>query len=81
MHRAGVYLIGRVVTFEDPITSRMHPDLAIRQSDGSLWHTNGGLGWLNPYSHAAWKYDVDVAVAASKAGIRRDPVRLRPLPE
>jgi hypothetical protein len=67
-HAAGVYLIGRVVTFEDPITSVAHPELAIRRSDGSLWKTNGGLGWLNPYSRAAWRYDVDVAVAAAKAG-------------
>ena len=68
VHRAGVYLIGRVVTFEDPITSAAHPALAVHRSDGSLWHTTGGLGWLNPYSRAAWRYDVDVAVAAAKAG-------------
>ena len=67
-HRAGMYLIGRVVTFEDPITAVAHPELAIHTSDGTLWKTNGGLGWLNPYSHGAWKYDVDVAVAAAKAG-------------
>ncbi len=66
--KAGIYLIGRVVTFEDPITAVAHPELAIHKSDGSLWHTNGGLAWLNPYSRAAWKYDVDVAVAAAKAG-------------
>jgi hypothetical protein len=68
VHKAGVYLIGRVVTFEDPITARAHPELAVHKSDGSLWHTNGGLAWLNPYSRAAWKYDVDVAVAAAKVG-------------
>ena len=67
-HKAGIYLIGRVVTFEDPITAVAHPELAIHRSDGSLWHTNGGLAWLNPYSRAAWKYDVDVAVSAAKAG-------------
>ena len=68
VHRHGVYLIGRVVSFEDPITSRAHPQLAVRRSDGSLWKTAGGLGWLNPYSRTAWKYNVDVAVAAAKAG-------------
>jgi hypothetical protein len=68
VHKAGVYLIGRVVSFEDPITARAHPDLAVRTSDGSLWHTSGGLAWLNPYSRTAWKYNVDVAVAAAKAG-------------
>ena len=67
-HRAGMYVIGRVVSFEDPITSVAHPELAIHRSDGSLWRTKGGLGWLNPYSRTAWRYDVDVAVAAAKAG-------------
>jgi hypothetical protein len=67
-HRAGVYMIGRVVTFEDPISSAAHPSLAVHKADGSLWHTNGGLGWLNPYSRTAWRYDVDLAVAAAKAG-------------
>jgi hypothetical protein len=67
-HAAGVYLIGRVVTFQDPITASAHPELAIHRSDGSIWKTSGGLAWLNPYSRAAWKYDVDVAVRAARAG-------------
>jgi hypothetical protein len=68
VHKAGLYLIGRVVSFEDPITSAAHPELAIHRSDGSLWKNTAGLGWLNPYSRRAWEYDVDVAVAAAKAG-------------
>jgi hypothetical protein len=68
VHHAGVYLIGRVVTFEDPITGVAHPELAIHHADGGVWKTSGGLAWLNPYSRAAWRYDVDVAVAAAKAG-------------
>jgi hypothetical protein len=68
VHKAGVYLIGRVVSFEDPIAARAHPELAVRTTDGSLWHNNAGLGWLSPYSRAAWKYNVDVAVAAANAG-------------
>jgi hypothetical protein len=67
-HAAGVYLIGRVVTFQDPITAVAHPELAIHRSDGSIWRTSGGLAWLNPYSRKAWKYDVDVAVRAARAG-------------
>jgi len=67
-HKAGIYVIGRVVSFEDPITAIAHPDMAIHRSDGSIWTTSGGLAWLNPYSHKAWRYDVDVAVAAAKAG-------------
>ncbi|HET6944066.1 MAG TPA: putative glycoside hydrolase, partial [Gaiellaceae bacterium] len=61
---AGVYLIGRVVTFEDPIMAVAHPELAVHEAGGGVWKTSGGLAWLNPYSRAAWRYDVDVAVAA-----------------
>jgi hypothetical protein len=67
-HAAGMYLIGRVVTFEDPVTSVAHPELAIKTRDGSVWKTSGGLGWLNPYNRKAWRYDVDIATAAAKAG-------------
>jgi hypothetical protein len=64
----GVYLIGRIVTFEDPVLSRSRPDLAIRHSDGSVWRDAAGLGWTNPYDRRVWKYNVDVAVAAAGAG-------------
>jgi hypothetical protein len=68
IHAAGLYLIGRVVSFEDPIAAERAPQLAVRRSDGSIWHTNGGLGWLNPYDRRTWKYNVDVAAAAARAG-------------
>ncbi len=67
-HERGVYLIGRVVVFEDPVLSRGRPDLAIRRSDGSVWRDAAGLGWTNPYDRRVWKYNVDVAIAAARAG-------------
>jgi hypothetical protein len=67
-HAKGIYLIGRIVTFEDPVLSEQRPDLAIRTSDGSRWLNNSGLGWTNPYDRRVWKYNVDLAVAAVKAG-------------
>ncbi|HEY6068577.1 MAG TPA: putative glycoside hydrolase [Gaiellaceae bacterium] len=68
IHQAGLYLIGRIVTFQDPILAAGAPALAIRRSDGSRWVTNGGLGWTNPYDHRVWKYNVDIAVQAAKLG-------------
>jgi len=68
VHAAGLYLIGRIVTFEDPLLSAGDPDLAIRRSDGSRWLNNSGLGWTNPYDKRVWKYNVDVAVQAAKLG-------------
>jgi hypothetical protein len=68
IHAAGLYLIGRVVTFEDPLLSANAPSLAIRRADGSRWLNNGGLGWTNPYDKRVWKYNVDIAEQAAKLG-------------
>jgi hypothetical protein len=68
VHAHGVYLIGRVVTFEDPVLSEKRPDLAVRTSDGSIWRNNAGLGWTNPYDRRVWRYNVDLAAAAVQAG-------------
>jgi hypothetical protein len=67
-HERGVYLIGRIVVFEDPVLSRGRPDLAVRRSDGAVWRDAAGLGWTNPYDRRVWKYNVDVAIAAARAG-------------
>ena len=66
-HRAGVYLIGRVVVFEDPELSAGQPELGIQSKYGGVWKSHG-LGWANEYDPRVWKYNVDVAVAAAKAG-------------
>jgi len=63
-----VYLIGRVVVFEDPILAHARPDLAIRTSGGSVWTDSAGLGWTNPYDRRVWDYNVDAAIVAARAG-------------
>jgi hypothetical protein len=68
VHAAGLYLIGRVVTFEDPALSAGAPRLAIRRADGSPWQNNAGLGWTNPYNRRVWQYNVDIAEQAAKVG-------------
>jgi hypothetical protein len=68
LHAAGLYLIGRIVTFEDPLLSANAPYLAIRRADGSRWLNSAGLGWANPYDKRVWKYNVDIAEQAAKLG-------------
>jgi hypothetical protein len=67
-HARGVYLIGRLVVFEDPILAERRPEMAVQTTDGSVWHTDGGLAWSNQYDKQVWKYNVDVAAAAARAG-------------
>jgi hypothetical protein len=68
VHRAGAYLIGRVVVFEDPILSNARPALAIRTRDGGVWRNDAGLGWANPYDRRVWDYNVAIGRAAARAG-------------
>lgn len=67
-HRNGVYLIGRVVVFQDPYLARARPDLAVRTRGGGVWTTSAGLGWVNPYDRRVWDYSVSIAAAAARAG-------------
>src|ERR671910_2666232 len=68
IHAAGLYLIGRLVTFEDPLLSVGAPSLSVRRPDGGRWLNHAGLGWTNPYDRRVWKYNVDIAVEAAKLG-------------
>ena len=67
-HRKGVYLIGRVVVFEDPVLAAGRPQLAIKNPDGSIWRNQAGLGWTNPYDKRVWDYNVSIAEVAARAG-------------
>jgi Putative glycosyl hydrolase domain len=68
VHEQGLYLIGRIVVFEDPLLAHGRPELAVQRSDGSVWEDGAGLGWTNPYDRRVWDYNVDIAEAAVKAG-------------
>jgi len=68
VHQAGLYLIGRVVVFEDPYLASKRPDMAIQHRGGGIYTTPAGLGWANPYDKRVWDYDVDIAESAARAG-------------
>ena len=68
VHAKDAYLIGRIVTFEDPHLAEGAPELAIHNPDGSVWRTSGGLAWTNPYNRKVWDYNVSLAEVAARAG-------------
>src|SRR5438309_812156 len=68
LHRRGIYVIGRIVTFQDPILAEVRPDLAIQDTHGGIWHTRRGMAWLDPYSTEAQDYNIALAIEAVSLG-------------
>ncbi|MDI3481114.1 MAG: hypothetical protein PWQ97_769 [Tepidanaerobacteraceae bacterium] len=64
----GIYAIGRIVVFEDPVLSKARPDLAVKNKNGQNWLTRKGQGWVDPYNTAVWDYVVSIAEEAAKKG-------------
>src|SRR6185436_15037970 len=57
LHDRGIYVIGRVTVFQDPILAKAHPDWALRsKSKGGLWRDKKGLAWMDPAGQKTWDY-------------------------
>jgi hypothetical protein len=68
LEQKSIYLIGRVVVFEDPRLAEGAPELALKNPDGSIWRNRAGLAWSNPYDRRVWDYNVSLAEVAARAG-------------
>ncbi len=67
-HENGIYVIGRIVVFKDPVLSKNRADLAIKKPDGTLWKENGTTPWANPYNEEVWDYNIQIAKEAISKG-------------
>lgn len=64
----GIYVIGRIVCFKDPVISKKKPEWAVRNKSGGFLIHNG-MTWVNAYNKDAWKYNVDIAKEALSKGV------------
>ncbi len=61
-----IYLIGRIVTFKDPIMAQAQPDRALKLKNATKnWQDDE---WVNPYIKKNWDYAVDLAREALELG-------------
>ena len=67
-HELGLYVIVRIVTFEDPIAARSQPSWAVTTSDESLL-VHSDQYWLDPTDLSAQQYALDLAVEACSLGV------------
>jgi hypothetical protein len=79
-HEAGLYVIARVVIFQDPRLALARPDLAVHRrsmlfaddfalSSSTLWLDNRKLAWIDPAAVEAWDYVVAIAEDALSRGV------------
>jgi hypothetical protein len=67
-HRDGLYVIGRIVVFQDGYAPRANPKLALKSPNGELWQNDIGITWLDPSNPASWDYPIQLAVYAAELG-------------
>ncbi len=65
-----IYPIARIVTFRDNYLCEKNPNLAIKNTDGSIWRDKQGTSWLNPYNKDVWEYIINVSKEAALVGFK-----------
>lgn len=71
MHRLkalGIYTIGRIVVFKDGLRASALPEMALKETDGTVWTNKEGLAWVDPFIEANHRYNIDVAEEAARLG-------------
>ncbi len=68
LKKKNIYLIARIVAFKDPILAEKKPEYAVKNQDGSVFHDNNGLAWVNPYREEVWDYLIDLSKEAVALG-------------
>ena len=66
----GFYVIGRIVTFKDPIYASKVSSIAYKKEDGSIWKDYSGNCWPNPYNKESWNYPIEIAKEAAEIGFQ-----------
>lgn len=68
-HDLGLYVIGRIVVFSDPLAAVRLPDLAVWDSATGAPYEANGQHFLDPTDSEARQYGIDIAVEACSMGV------------
>lgn len=63
-----MYTIGRIVVFKDGLRAEKHPEVAVKDLNGSRWVNKEGLSWLDPFLPSNQDYNIAIAEDAAKIG-------------
>ena len=65
-----IFPIARIACMRDNKLALAHPELAVHDASGRLWHDRTHHYWLNPYKKEVWDYNVNIALDALKHGFK-----------
>lgn len=69
LHSKNIYVIGRITVFQDPLYTKMRPDLAVkRASDGGIWKDRKGISYVDPGAKDVWDHILAISKAAYDIG-------------
>ena len=60
LHARGVYVIGRISSFQDSFLVNIRPELAVRTGSGAIWKDYKGVKWLDAGAQPVWDYLVAI---------------------
>ncbi|MEK7298421.1 MAG: putative glycoside hydrolase [Candidatus Margulisiibacteriota bacterium] len=66
LHRQNIYVIARIVVFQDPVYTKKFPQSAIQTLSGHIWRDRNGLSFVDVSNTEFWNY----IVALSKVSIQ-----------
>jgi len=74
LHDEGIYVIARMVIFQDPLVAEHYPEFAVRnENTGESWRDPNGVAWVNAFNEPLW--DANIALALEAVGMGFDEIQ------
>ncbi len=64
LHDKGIYVIGRITTFQNPLYTKMHPEQAVQRKGGGVWTDHKGLAFVDVGAKPYWDTVVELGKVA-----------------
>ncbi len=69
LHKKGIYVMGRISVFQDPLRTKSHPELAVKKaSDGTVWRDHKGLSFIEVSAKPHWDYIISLGAESYNIG-------------
>lgn len=68
LHKDGIYVAGRISVFQDPLYTKLHPELAVQSKGGGIWKDRKGLSFIDVGARPYWDRIANLAKASYDIG-------------